>query len=75
MRLADVLYFAPGVRFVDVDLRGAALPAQYRQRMLGFYVEPAEQCAARGQAFAAGCKLLGTRYQLSLYQRAFIRSR
>ena len=58
MRLGDILYFAPGVRFRDVDTKGAGLPDQYRARMIGLYVEPAEACAARGQAFAAGVILV-----------------
>jgi hypothetical protein len=58
MRLADILYFAPGIRFADVDLHGAGLADQHRQRILGFYVEPAEHCAGHGQAFAAGVLLV-----------------
>jgi hypothetical protein len=58
MRLGDILYFAPGIRFRDVDTKGAGLPDQYRARMIGLYVEPAEACAARGQAFAAGVMLV-----------------
>lgn len=39
MRIADILYFAPGVRFDQVDLNGPAPPNQYRARMTGFYVD------------------------------------
>jgi hypothetical protein len=58
MRVGDILYFAPGVRFRDVDVKGAGLPDQYRERMMGLYVEPAEACAGRGQAFASGVLLV-----------------
>jgi hypothetical protein len=58
MRLGDILHFAPGIRFRDVDIKGTALADQYRDRMIGLYVEPAEACAARGQAFAAGVLLV-----------------
>src|SRR5947209_7718539 len=58
MRVGDILYFAPGIRFGQVDLKSPGLPDQYRQRMNGFYVEPAEGCAAHGHAFAAGVLLV-----------------
>src|SRR4051812_11163377 len=58
MRVGDILYFAPGIRFRDVDVNGARLPDQYRQRIVGFYVEPAEGCAASRQAFASGVLLV-----------------
>ena len=58
MRVGDILYFAPGIRFRDVDMKGTGLADQYRDRIIGLYVEPAEACAARGQAFAAGVLLV-----------------
>ena len=58
MRINDVLLFAPGIRFDQVDLQGDALPAQYQQRMAGFYIEPAVVCADHGHAFAAGTLLV-----------------
>jgi hypothetical protein len=58
MRVGDILYFAPGIRFRDVDVKGALLPDQYRARMMGLYVEPAEACAGNGQAFASGVLLV-----------------
>ena len=58
MRISDVLYFAPGIPFKQVGLTGAELPGQFKCRMAGFYVEPAEQCAQHGYAFAAGVLLV-----------------
>lgn len=58
MRIGEILYFAPGIRFDNVDLDGPSLPEQFGQRMAGFYIEPAEQCASRGYAFAAGVLLV-----------------
>ena len=58
MREGDILYFAPVIRFGEVDLNGSRLPNQYHARITGFYVEPAEECAARGQAFASGVLLV-----------------
>ena len=47
------------IRFDQVDLQGGdALPAQYQQRMAGFYIEPAVVCADLGHAFAAGVLLV-----------------
>lgn len=58
MRLGDILYFAPGVRFDEVDLRGPGLPEYFRRRISGFYIEPARHCAELGFAFAAGVLLV-----------------
>ena len=58
MKVGDFVYFAPGLRFDQVDVEGPGLRLQYRQRMLGLYIEPAEGCAERGEAFAAGVLLV-----------------
>jgi hypothetical protein len=58
MRIEDHLYFAPGIRFDDVDVHGTGLPEQFRARIQGFYLQPAYDCAQRGQAFAAGALVL-----------------
>ena len=58
MNEGDILYFAPRIRFGEVDLNGSGLPNQYHERIIGFYVDPAEECAARGQAFASGVLLV-----------------
>ncbi len=58
MRIGDILYFAPGIRFDDVDLDGPRLPEQFRQRVAGFYIVPSKECADRGHAFAAGALLV-----------------
>ncbi len=57
-RIADLLYFAPGLRFDQIDLDGPRLPVQFERRMTGFYIEPAEECARGGHAFAAGVLLV-----------------
>jgi hypothetical protein len=54
-RIADTLYFAPGVTFADLDVvRGERLPTQFRQRIAGFYLKPAVDLAVEQHAFAAG---------------------
>jgi hypothetical protein len=58
MRIGDLLYFGPGLRFDQVDLDGPELPKQFENRMIGFYIEPAEKCARCGYAFAAGVLLV-----------------
>jgi hypothetical protein len=52
-RIGDHLYFAPGVRFSQLDLSGLRLPTQFKQRIAGFYLKPAISVAAEN-AFAAG---------------------
>ncbi len=54
MLIDDVLYFAPGIRFDEVDFTGERLPGQFRTRIEGFYLQPADLCAAKDAAFAAG---------------------
>lgn len=58
MRIGDLLFFAPGLRFDQVDLDGSELPEQFRQRIEGLYIRPAEECAGGGHAFAAGVLLV-----------------
>lgn len=58
MRIDDLLYFAPGIRFDEVDFSGRDLPEQFRERLEGFYLRPASLCADAGAAFAAGVLVL-----------------
>jgi hypothetical protein len=53
-RIADELYFAPKLRFAELDWTGARLPTQFYQRISGFYLEPAVALARANHAFAAG---------------------
>lgn len=58
MRIGDLLYFAPGIRFNQVDLHGPGLPQQFQQRIEGLYIRPVEECVACHHAFAAGLLLV-----------------
>ncbi|MBE0540819.1 MAG: hypothetical protein IH623_05480 [Verrucomicrobia bacterium] len=53
-RIAEKLYFAPDVRFADLDLRGNRLPTQFQQRISGFYLNPAIRLAKERHDFASG---------------------
>jgi hypothetical protein len=54
-RIAENLSFAPGITFADLDIiNGERLPTQFRQRMAGFYLNPAIDLAVDDHAFAAG---------------------
>jgi len=53
-RIADELYFAPNIRFADLDLSGVYLPSQFQCRIDGFYLKPAIDLARSNHAFAAG---------------------
>lgn len=57
MDINGILYFAPSIPFKGVDWDGDRLPKQFRQRIDGFYLTPAECCIAAGHAFAAGLLL------------------
>lgn len=58
MRIDDVLYFAPNVRFDEVDFTSPALPDLFAKRLRGFYLEPAARALEYGDAFAAGVLLV-----------------
>jgi hypothetical protein len=59
MRIRDTLYFAPGIKFSDVDVAGGnSLPDQLFDRINGYYLEPARRAAAEGYAFASGVLLV-----------------
>ena len=60
MRIGDLLYFAPGISFDEIDLGGPELPSQFRRRITGFYLDPAEACANLGHVFAAGVLLVSS---------------
>src|SRR5690242_6034461 len=54
MKVGNHVYFAPDIRFSDLDLDGPNLPLQYSSRIEGYYLVPAERAAHGGHAFAAG---------------------
>ena len=58
MRVGEFLYFAPGLKFVDISLREEELPSQYLERIIGFYIEPAQQLAKMGHAFGSSLLLV-----------------
>jgi hypothetical protein len=58
MRIDDILYFAPGIRFDEIDFSGKRLPDQFHARIDGFYLQPAQLCADKDAAFAAGALVL-----------------
>ena len=53
-RVAEQLYFAPSVRFTDLDWSGERLPLPFQQRIAGFYLEPAVKLAKARHDFASG---------------------
>jgi hypothetical protein len=58
MKIDEILYFAPGIRFSELYIEGSDLPDQFKRRVDGFYIEPAKKCAESGCAFAAGTLLV-----------------
>jgi hypothetical protein len=76
MRIGDYLYFAPGVRFSQLDLSGPGIAEQYEARIRGFYLDPAYELACARHAFASGLLLVacidalaGLRYKCGMGQR------
>lgn len=59
MRIGDFLYFAPGIKFSEVDVvSGRELPHQFERRITGYYLEPSFEASQKGHAFAAGLLLV-----------------
>ena len=55
MRIADQLYFAPRIKFSDLDLKeGKELPNQLHERIDGFFLKPTHELLKKRHAFAAG---------------------
>jgi hypothetical protein len=52
------LFFAPGIGFDEVDPNAAGFPDLFELRVEGFYLIPADDCIAKGHAFAAGLLLV-----------------
>src|SRR4051794_3358008 len=60
MREGDDLFFAPAIRFSELDLTGSKFPEQYHARILGYYLDPARICVEKKHAFGAGLLLVST---------------
>jgi hypothetical protein len=62
-RIGDKLYFSPRFRFSDLDVGDKEkLVEALRDRLMGFYLEPASRLVNTGDAFAAGllcCAAIG----------------
>jgi hypothetical protein len=58
MRIGDFLYFAPGIKFSELDLSGTGIAAQYEARIQGFYLNPSYSLVLAKHAFASGVLLV-----------------
>ena len=58
MRIREHLYFAPDVKFSELDMSGDILPDQFKKRIRGYYIDPAIKAAEAGHAFASGLLLV-----------------
>lgn len=55
MRIADVLFFAPGIKFSDLDFEHSELIIEaFQRRVEGFYLAPACHLIDKNEAFACG---------------------
>ena len=68
MKIGESLYFAPEIKFSDLDLSGKNLPGQLDSRMRAYYLEPAKALAQNGHAFASGLLLVSCIDALSCLQ-------
>ena len=58
MKIGDILFFAPGIKFSEVNLNAAEFPGLFGRRISGFYLDPADLCARDGLDFASGALLV-----------------
>jgi len=58
MRIREELYYAPNIKFSELDKTGRQLPDQFEKRIRGYYLEPAIKLAKAGYAFASGVLLV-----------------
>ena len=53
MKIGDHLYFAPGVRFADLDADSPDLVGQFHSRIDSYYLAPARLLSEHGDYFAS----------------------
>ncbi len=58
MKIGEVIYFAKGIPFSQVDLDGQRLLEQFQRRIKDLYIVPAQECADQEHPFAAGVLLV-----------------
>ena len=58
MKIGEYLFFAPDLCFADLDFDESKLPSQYKERIDGFYLKPAEGLANQEHGFGAGLLVL-----------------
>ena len=58
MRIREHLYFAPGIKFSNIDTTGTTIAEQVCSRIQGFYLQPVHLLIEGGHAFAAGVMLV-----------------
>ncbi len=69
MRQRDFVFFAPDIKYKDLDFRDdVAIVYAFQQRVGGFYLEPARKLANDGFWFASGLCCVSTIDLLARYQ-------
>lgn len=58
MRLSDELYFAPDIKFSQLDLTGEKLPAQLKERIDFFFIQPTDVLLRGNYLFTTGIILV-----------------
>ena len=70
MKIGDFLYFAPELKFSDLNLSSTDLGAVWEQRIRGFYIQPASELVSMNHAFASGLVTLSAIDAMSRYEAA-----
>jgi len=69
MNIGEILYFSPRFRFSEIDFNDAGkLIGAFRDRVEGFYLEPARRLVQAGDAFACGLLCCASMDFLARYQ-------
>ena len=66
--LKGSVYFAPGIKFSDLDIYGDQFPDQYGRRIKGLYLDPAMVLIESKHAFSAGLLIVCCVDAIAKYQ-------
>lgn len=70
MRIDDIIFFAPGIRAIDIDFDNKEqIIVAFESRVNNFYLEPANQLNESQHAFAAGVILMTAIDAIMYYNR------
>jgi hypothetical protein len=74
MKIGNLLYFAPSISFRDIDVDGPEIVRQFKARIEGYYLAPADSLIERNDAFSAVLLLASSLDALGRYDLPNLRT-